>query len=440
MLNAPTRLQLQLLLLGLLALFLPAAGTAHAEAEPLAWADSRPEDLVIKLVTFGPGDDIVNYFGHNAMIVQDTETSEARLYNFGMFHFGMDMLPSYMKGRLTFWVAETPVRLTFSHYMEMNRSVRVQELNLLPEQRKYVADQLANNVLPRNRFYLYHHYFDNCSTRLRDLIDRAVGGQFKRALQAPARMSYRQHTRRYAEKDPLTDFALVFWMNDQMELPIKQWDELFLPEELEQQVAHMQYVNSRGVHVPLVAASYSVFDAERPPAPGAPNRTWPFTLALGFGFGLAAWLTALWLSRTGSSFARRLLGAQHALFGLLFGLPGLLGFLMWTLTEHTVTYRNENQLLANPLTLLLVPLGIGVALNRKRALRWTRTVFYMLSALSIGLLVLKLLPSFDQDTLLPLTLLLPANLGGALAHRALSQSEATASLPLGARDSAASSA
>jgi hypothetical protein len=440
MLNELRRSWPRMIWLGLLGVSLLGAGPARAESEPLAWVDSRPEDLVIKLVTFGPGDDIVNYFGHNAVIVQDTASSEARLYNFGMFHFGMDMLPNYMKGRLTFWVAETPVRLTFSHYMEMNRSVRVQELNLLPQQRKFVADQLANNVLPRNRFYLYHHYFDNCSTRLRDLIDSALGGQFKRALQAPARMSYRQHTRRYAQKDPITDFALVFWMNDQMEMPIKQWDELFLPEELERQVARMQYVDARGARVPLVAASYSVFDADRPAAPALPNRAWLFTLALGIGIGLAAWLTAQWLLRTGSSLARRLLGAQHALFGLLFGLPGLLGFLMWTLTEHSVTYRNENQLLANPLTLLLVPLGIGIALNSARAMRWARTVFYVLGAMSVFLLLLKLMPSFDQDTLLPLTLLLPANLGAALAHRALSQREALAALPVGPRDGAASRA
>src|SRR5438105_421857 len=69
---------------------------AHAQPDTLAWADSRPEDLVIKLVTFGPGDDIYNYFGHNGIVVQDNEDGSARLYNFGMFHFGMDMLPNYM--------------------------------------------------------------------------------------------------------------------------------------------------------------------------------------------------------------------------------------------------------------------------------------------------------------------------------------------------------
>jgi hypothetical protein len=142
-------------------------------------------------------------------------------------------------------------------------------------------------------------------------------------------------------------------------------------------------------------------------------------LLIGLAIGLSAYLLAWWSQRVRSSAPRRLLGVHHALFGAVFGVPGLLGFLMWTLTEHAVTYRNENQLLANPLTFLLLPLGIGMLFDSQRALRASRVLFYILAASSLLLLVLKLLPNFDQDTILPMTLLLPANLGGALAHRAL---------------------
>lgn len=402
-----------------------AALSAPARAERRAeWADSRPEDLLIKLVTFGPGDDVYNFFGHNALVVEDTARHMAGLYNFGMFSFGPDMLPNYMKGKLTFWVAETPVRATFAHYIDMNRSIHVQELDLAPAARADLARALAWQVLPENREYLYDHYFDNCSTRLRDLIDRAVGGQFHAALDKPARMTHRGHTMRMTQKSPLVAFALVFWMNDRQERPIKQWDELFLPSELEQQVAHLQYKNAAGQTVPLVAASYAVFEARRPPIPVTPATGWPWTLALGcFGGGLF-WLTAVWWKRSGSKLARALFGLEHAAWGTLLGVIGTAGFLMWAFTEHKVTFRNENQLLANPLTLLWLPLGIAIAFGSTRALTWTRYVFYALAGMSLLLLVLKLLPTFDQDTLLPMTLLLPLNLGGALAHRTLQRSVA----------------
>ncbi len=406
-----------------------AATPVHAQRDELPWSASRGEDLVIKLVTFGPGDDVYNYFGHNAMVVQDRLQGTARLYNYGMFHFGFDMLPNYMKGRLTFWVGEAPVHETFAFYEQMNRSVRVQVLNLAPEQRVLLARALQTAVLPSNRDYLYHHYFNNCSTKLRDLVDQALGGQFKLALAQPARMSYREHTRRYAQQDPFIDMVLVFWMNDQMEAPIKQWDELFLPEELERQVARMQFTNAQGQRVPLVASAYTVYRAHRAATPERPQVTWPFTLLIGVGLAGLAWLTSRWMLRARGSLPRRFFGAQHALIGLLFGLPGLLGFLMWTLTEHTVTYRNENQLLANPLTFLMLPLGIAIAFGSRAALRWCRYLFYVLAASSCALVVLKLLPSFDQDTILPMTLILPANVGYALAHRALALQPSAAAAP-----------
>jgi hypothetical protein len=375
--------------------------------------------LSIQLVTFGPGDDVNNYFGHNAIIVADEARGQALLYNFGMFSFGMDMLPRYMNGKLTFWVAAMPVAPTFRHYIEANRSVHVQDLDLDPAQRMLIAEAVATRALPENSEYLYDHYRDNCSTALRDVIDRGVGGQLRQALAKPARLTYRGHTRRYAERSPIVDFALVFWMNDDMERPLQVWDELFLPGELEKQVGRARYVDSKGVSRRLVRTSYAVSEARRAKVPDWPATTWPYTLLIGCAGGGLLLLTAEWLRRSGQRLARWAFGAQHALIGLTFGTCGLLGWLMWTFTEHLVTYRNENQLLANPITFLLLPIGVGLAFGSQRMLRAGRYAFYALAACSAALLVLKLLPTFDQSTLLPMTLLVPLNLGGALAHRAL---------------------
>ncbi|MET0388755.1 MAG: hypothetical protein ABW321_22475, partial [Polyangiales bacterium] len=135
-----------------------------------------------------------------------------------------------------------------------------------------------------------------------------------------------------------------------------------------------------------------------------------------------------------SAWPLRLLGMQHALFGLCLGLPGLLAALMWAFTEHTVTYHNENLLLANPLTFALCPLGIAMALGAPRAFRWARLISYALVASSLLLVVLKVLPMFNQDTSLPLSVLLPANVGLFLAHRKLARREDWAALRVNAQD------
>ena len=85
----------------------------------------------------------------------------------------------------------------------MNRTILFHELNL-PESKKVIlAKQLAWEVLPENSQYLYHHYNDNCATRLRDLIDQAVDGQFKQLTNKAARFTLREHTLSYTEHDPL---------------------------------------------------------------------------------------------------------------------------------------------------------------------------------------------------------------------------------------------
>jgi hypothetical protein len=289
-----------------------------------------------------------------------------------------------------------------------------------------MANALAITVLPQHRNYLYDHFFNNCSTRLRDLVDDATDGQFKRALDHSARMSYRQHIRRYAQRDPLADFALVFWMNGFMERPIKQWDELFLPEELEHQVARMHYRNAEGRDEPLVATNYTVYEADRPATPAWPNRGYPIAFLIGCGIGLCALALVLWAMSTGSAWALRLLGVHHALFGLILGVPGLLAALMWAFTEHTVTYHNQNLLLSNPLTAGLLPLGIGMAFGAQGAWRWARWTCYALAASSLCLLLLKLAPNAYQDTSLPLGLFLPANLLLAWCHRKLAHRGAIA--------------
>lgn len=386
-----------------------ATGGSSARAQPPGFADDA-EAVEIKLVTFGTGAQIHQFFGHNALWVQDTKLQHGELYNYGMFSFGRDMLPKYLKGRLTFWVAPTSIRATFDHYRRMGRSITVQALNLDTAARARLVSQLKHDALPEYRYYKYHHYRNNCSTKLRDLIDGATSGQLKAALSSPARLNYRGHTRRYAERLPVLNFALMFWMNDSMEELIERWHETFLPLELADAIGDITVKNAAGDRVPLVGESYVVYAGEDAAAPHEPSNTGLSAGLLGLLLGCAAVALGLW-RRKGERLARYLEAGFHAAIGLTFGLLGLLGFAMWAFTEHQVTYGNENQLLANPLTFALLPCGIAVAFGSRRAQRLVRNLCFLLALGGVAALLLKVLPAFDQDNWVPMALLLPLNLG-----------------------------
>src|SRR5215217_3188486 len=132
-----------------LLLSLAAAAPAAAQEDPLPpWStgESRPEDLVISLATFGPGDDIPSWFGHGSLVVRDRRLNEERLYNYGMFTFDGRMLARFLMGRLEFWVGDASALGTYRLYRYLDRDVRIQELNLPPDRRLLVARALADNV------------------------------------------------------------------------------------------------------------------------------------------------------------------------------------------------------------------------------------------------------------------------------------------------------
>lgn len=287
-------------LLGLLLL----AGPARAASMP-PWGtgESQGEDLAILLVTFSPGDDVPSWWGHGSLVVEDRRRQMSRLYNYGMFSFDEAMLARFAMGRLEFWVGQSSVGGTFRFYQAEDRDVRVQELNLTPEQRVVVAKRLAENVLPENREYLYHHYNDNCVTRLRDMIDVATGGQLREADRAPGRMTLREHTRRYTAVNAPMSVLLDFMMNDEIDRPITKWEEAFLPDELEAQVAALQVKGADGQPASLAAKSWNYYESthrQRPPAEpprGArgssrwawPWAAWPSGWRCGSASGAAAW-------------------------------------------------------------------------------------------------------------------------------------------------------
>jgi hypothetical protein len=403
------------LLTCLLGLLLLAATPASAQdMPPWGTGESRGEDLSIYLVTFGPGDDVASWWGHGSLVVEDQRLKQSRLYNYGMFSFDERMLMRYAMGRLEFWVDDAGPGGTFRFYRSLNRDVRLQELNLTPAQRAELGRLLAVNVLPENRHYLYQHYDDNCVTRLRDGIDKVLGGTFHQAMSGPGRMTLREHTRRYTSVGPAMSVLLDFLMNDEIDKPITRWQEAFLPDELERQVADMQVVGEDGQKRPLVAKAFSLYTAQgRPALPEQPPKYAPVMLLLGLVFGGGAVGLALWGRRSGGRAPRMLLGLQNVLIGLVFGIPGFALFIMWLFTDHTVTYRNENLFLANPLTILAIPLGIQLMLGSRKAPERMRGLWWVLAGLGVLGLVLKVLPPFDQDNWRLIALILPISVGMA---------------------------
>jgi hypothetical protein len=393
------------------ALLLAGSLLVHATAR----ADEPGSELSISLLTMGPGDHPFTKFGHDALLVRDARTRDASVYNYGTFAFDSPwLIVDFLRGRFRYWLSVASLDHVLAQYESAGRSIVAQELRLSPAERLRVAAFLAWNARADNKYYKYDYYRDNCATRVRDVIDRAVGGRLREAARGPARFTFRQHTLRLTADDPLLYLGLDVAMGDLIDKPITVWEEMFLPAGVEESVRLVTVPGPNGQErLPLVAAEFTLVEDRRAPVRQAPP-SWSLVM---FGIGLViggAFSGVAALAARGQRAARIALGASLGVLGLISGTLGCLITGLWVFTDHQVTYRNENLLQCAPWALALVWLGVGVARGNARWMVMARSVVVAATAASALGLLMKTLPAFDQSNLELIALVLPVWVGAAL--------------------------
>jgi uncharacterized protein DUF4105 len=402
----------------------PSFGALLAALVALLLAAPRPalaaepgEELAIYVLTFGPGDHPFFKFGHNAIWVHDERQRRDVVFNYGAFRFDSPwLLIDFFQGRLKYWLATRSLSGTVNDYRRENRSIEAQELELTPAQRLALADALQVNAREENKYYKYDYYRDNCSTRVRDVVDRVIGGKLHEASLGPAQMSWRDHTRRLVADDLPVYLGLHVAMGDLIDQPIDVWREMFLPSKVQETLRKVRVPTPQG-EKPLVKSERLLLAADRGPLRPAPPRWLLPMLAAGAVLGGSLYGLARLGERRAA--ARVAFGSLLALLGLVLGFLGSLFFFFWTLTDHEVAYRNENMLQCAPWALAFVVLGVGVARGRAPWLRRARLVGLSVAGASALGLVLKVLPWFDQDNAEIIALALPLWAGVAAGLVAL---------------------
>jgi len=390
-------------------------------AAPLAAQAPAPDTVArVFVMTMGPGDMVWERFGHNAIWVHDPRTGTDLAYNYGMFDFAQEnFLKNFIQGRMEYWVSGIDAGATLQHYASYDRAVTVQELNLTPAQAAELARLLAVNELPQNRFYRYDYYRDNCSTRVRDAIDRVLGGRLKAATErVPAGTTYRRHTERLTAAgaaDVPIFTALMGGLGPAADRPISRWEEMFLPGALHDRLAELRVPDAAGRMVPLVREEMQAVRSTRP-APPASRPNWlPGYLAAGIALGgLLAFLASRASRGRGARFG---FAAVAGLWLLFAGTGGWILAGLWSLTDHGIAYRNENILQLSPLALPLVLLLPVLAYGARWAARPAWLLSAAVAALSVLGFVLQILPGIDQANGWIIALALPVNLALAWAAR-----------------------
>ena len=343
--------------------------------------DDYWDSYTISLLTISQGGPLYSWFGHSAFLVQ-TPTGRNIAFDYGTFSFASDdFIKNFIMGRLWFVCLSSYADLRMAELEDDGRSATTVVLPLTPAQKKAIVRFMDENTSHENRDYLYHHYKDNCATRLRDIIDRATDGDFKKWAQSQRGYTFRQQASRALSRNRFIQWGLEFLQSSIIDKDATLWDEMFLPDVLEKAV--MEYF---GLKSTVVVDNGSLY----PSVPDKPQNNILFSALFGLVLGgISVLLWYLGFDRAN--------GIYRGIVCIIFGILGSVLFFMMCFTNHDVTWFNENIVFVNPILLVL---GILSFFKNERVVRLCRICFRILIGLILMLIILKVIASrifFQQN-------------------------------------------
>ena len=299
------------------------------------------ESAEISLLTCSPGKDVYEAFGHTAIRVKDEPNGVDFAFNYGTFDFGQpNFYFNFVKGKLLYMLGVSRTEGFVNYYNRYNRSVTEQVLDLTQVEKQRLVNTLDENVKPENRDYLYDYFFDNCSTRPRDVILSALEGELSMDSADCEHKSIRQLTNSYmGEEQAWGRLGINICLSGpRIDQPASAWEYMYLPEELMFAFDRMS-LTVEGVERPLVKETKILSEME--PEEVVLPKTTPKNVFVAVLLLVAAIVTSF---RIRGKSVRILEGSVFMLFGIL----SLLFLFLWFGTDHFTAYKPYSLMWAVP--------------------------------------------------------------------------------------------
>jgi hypothetical protein len=309
----------------------------------------------VSLVTFAPGNELHAAFGHAVIWVNDPDQGIDRAYSYGTFDFNTEnFYLKFLRGTLPYSISFNSLNDLVYYYSEIeHRGIQIQHLNLTDQQKIKIFSALEINLLPENKNYQYKFFYDNCSSRLRDMIANVAPGAFDwKDYDSLKGKSYRDWMNDYLKINSWVTFGMNLALGVPANHVATASESCYLPDNLNLSVK-MAQVNGQK----LADAPFDVYKS-KPLRPDSFDWLGPIPLLVLINL-LIAFI----------SIKNR--KVELFIFDvILFSLLGILAWFIFFLavgTDHEVMAYNPSSLLLFPLN---VPAVIWFA-RKNRSIYWT---------------------------------------------------------------------
>ena len=305
----------------------------------LAAQQKLSSEATVSVVTCGQGSELYSAFGHSAFRVYDPLLKLDKIYNYGTFDFNKpNFYLNFAKGKLIYQLSTAHYGYFLQQFNYENRWVKTQELDLHDIDVQAVYDFLENNAKPENRSYQYDFFYDNCSTKIEEVIKAVLKDKvIFNNNHITSHKSHRDLIADYtADKFKWGKFGIDLALGSVIDKEASLAEYKFLPDYIYLGFNNAT-INFDGNIKPLVKADHKVLNERVSPQ--------PFSILQPFIVFLVIALFFIWKTYQNYSSNKRTKWVDFILY-FISGLIGIVVLLLWFATSHTATYKNLNFLWA----------------------------------------------------------------------------------------------
>jgi hypothetical protein len=321
--------------------------------------------IEVSLITCGPGTATYSIYGHSALRIVFPGKESDRVYNWGVFDFATKNFAwKFAKGRLDYNLGVDPIDRFLESYFFEQRWVQSQKINLEPAEIDFLLQLISENLKPENRKYRYDFFYDDCSTRIRDLLEKTLGS---RLIYPPDEKknvkTFREKVGEYQKPYPWLDLGVDLIMGTPGEKKALLRDRMFLPIDMQKGLSDA-LINRDSKMIPLLQNPETLVDFE------TPRIKQRFFASPIFIFSLSLILIIILFA------ANRRKNVTKAVDIVIFSLFSILALLMIFFnffTDHQQMKWNLNIIWLSPFIILCLA---AIIMNKKWYI-WFRTVFFL---------------------------------------------------------------
>ena len=349
----------------------------------------QADSIEISLLTCGPRQQVYSLYGHTAIRYQDKLSGRDLVINYGVFSFDQPFfILRFVFGLTDYEMGIVPFNIFQWEYEPTGCGVRQQVLNLTAQEKITIAQAIDRNMEPQNRVYRYNFFYDNCTTRARDIISNNLNGTIEYNTSTPQRPntqaqypSFRELIHLYNEEHRWARFGNDLLLGVKADSRTSFEQQQFLPERLCNDFERAEIVSTNGTKRKLINRSFWLF---RPTA--KQHNIEQTDRSLSDLFSPRVCLGIFSLLTLGIAIVervrKRIVWAFDAIIMLLTGVCGLLLFAM-IFSQHPTVSLNLQILLLNPVNIFML-YNVTKAARQNHTHWWTKVWSALISALLIG--------------------------------------------------------